>query len=32
MPSAEDTPYFGGKFRVKLVLGDEYPSAPPKGE
>ena len=25
------TPYEGGSFRCKLVLGSEYPSAPPKG-
>jgi ubiquitin-conjugating enzyme E2 S len=25
------TPYEGGKFRVKIVLGESYPSAPPKG-
>lgn len=25
------TPYEGGVFRVKLVLGSEYPAAPPKG-
>ena len=28
---AEDTPYHGGQFHLKLVLGSEYPSAPPKG-
>eukprot|EP01138_Halocafeteria_seosinensis_P012183 gb/GECG01012451.1/.p1 GENE.gb/GECG01012451.1/~~gb/GECG01012451.1/.p1 ORF type:complete len:230 (+),score=23.81 gb/GECG01012451.1/:1-690(+) len=27
----EDTPYHGGQFHLKLVLGSEYPSAPPKG-
>lgn len=27
----EKTPYEGGKFRVKLVLGSDYPAAPPKG-
>lgn len=26
------TPYEGGLFRVKLVLGKDYPTAPPKGE
>jgi len=26
-----DTPYFGGKFRVKLSIGKEFPAAPPKG-
>lgn len=25
------TPYSGGVFRVKLVLGKDFPSAPPKG-
>lgn len=25
------TPYEGGLFRVKLVLGKDYPTAPPKG-
>lgn len=25
------TPYEGGFFRCKLVLGSEYPSAPPRG-
>lgn len=25
------TPYEGGLFRVKLLLGGEYPSVPPKG-
>lgn len=26
-----DTPYAGGKFTVKLVIGREFPAAPPKG-
>merc|ERR1719195_2574179 len=26
-----DTPYFGGKFRVKLTIGKDFPAAPPKG-
>lgn len=26
-----DTPYAGGKFSVKLVIGREFPAAPPKG-
>lgn len=26
-----DTPYFGGKFRVKLSIGKDFPAAPPKG-
>ncbi|CAB3221269.1 unnamed protein product [Arctia plantaginis] len=25
-----DTPYFGGIFRVRLVLGREFPTAPPR--
>lgn len=28
---AAGTPYEGGLFRLKLVLGKEYPAAPPKG-
>jgi ubiquitin-conjugating enzyme E2 S len=27
----EDTPFYGGKFRMKLVISDEYPNVPPKG-
>ena len=27
-----DTPFQDGVFRCKLVLGAEYPAAPPKGE
>ena len=27
----EGTPYHGGSFQVKLVLGEDYPSAPPRG-
>eukprot|EP00123_Amoebidium_parasiticum_P022762 comp9439_c0_seq1/m.4496 comp9439_c0_seq1/g.4496 ORF comp9439_c0_seq1/g.4496 comp9439_c0_seq1/m.4496 type:complete len:223 (-) comp9439_c0_seq1:24-692(-) len=27
----EDTPYAGGKFRMRLVLGNDFPSSPPKG-
>ena len=26
-----DTPYFGGKFRVKLAIGKDFPQGPPKG-
>lgn len=26
-----DTPYFGGKFRVKLTIGKDFPTGPPKG-
>lgn len=31
LPRAEKTPYEGGVFRLKLVMGSDYPSAPPKG-
>ncbi|XP_053307453.1 ubiquitin-conjugating enzyme E2 S [Spea bombifrons] len=27
----EGTPYAGGVFRMKLILGKDFPSAPPKG-
>ena len=27
----EGTPYEGGTFRLKLVLGGDFPSAPPRG-
>ncbi|NWS90592.1 UBE2S enzyme, partial [Toxostoma redivivum] len=27
----EGTPYAGGLFRMKLVLGKDFPAAPPKG-
>lgn len=27
----EDTPYEGGQFRLRLVLGSDFPEAPPKG-
>eukprot|EP00640_Fibrocapsa_japonica_P004080 CAMPEP_0113935596 /NCGR_PEP_ID=MMETSP1339-20121228/2725_1 /TAXON_ID=94617 /ORGANISM="Fibrocapsa japonica" /LENGTH=219 /DNA_ID=CAMNT_0000937809 /DNA_START=111 /DNA_END=770 /DNA_ORIENTATION=+ /assembly_acc=CAM_ASM_000762 len=27
----EQTPYFGGTFRLKLVLGSDYPNSPPRG-
>ena len=27
-----ETPYVRGVFRLKLMLGPEYPAAPPKGE
>jgi len=27
----EETPFYGGKFRMKLVISDEYPNVPPKG-
>merc|ERR1719394_2118973 len=26
-----DTPYYGGKFRVKLTIGKDFPQGPPKG-
>jgi ubiquitin-protein ligase len=26
----EETPYFGGAFQVKVVLGNDFPTAPPK--
>lgn len=29
--SIEETPFAGGKFRMKLVLSAEYPSVPPRG-
>ena len=29
--SAAGTPYAGGSFKVKLVLGKNFPSEPPKG-
>lgn len=27
----EGTPFYGGKFRMKLVLSEDYPSSPPRG-
>lgn len=27
----EETPYYGGKFQMKLIISEEYPSVPPKG-
>jgi ubiquitin-conjugating enzyme E2 S len=27
----EDTPFAGGQFRIKLVIGSDFPSVPPKG-
>ena len=27
-----DTPYFGGRFRVKLSIGKDFPSSPPQGK
>jgi len=27
----DGTPYAGGEFKIKLVLGKDFPSAPPKG-
>jgi ubiquitin-protein ligase len=29
--SAAETPFHGGCFRMKLVFGPDFPSAPPKG-
>merc|ERR1711994_1159019 len=26
-----DTPYFGGRFRVKLTIGKDFPQSPPLG-
>lgn len=26
-----DTPYYGGRFRVKVTIGKDYPQGPPKG-
>jgi len=31
MNGPEKTPYEGGVFRMKLVLGQDYPQAPPRG-
>lgn len=30
-PPAEGTPYAGGVFRMKLLLGKDFPASPPKG-
>ena len=27
-----DTPYFGGRFRVKLSIGKDFPASPPLGK
>ncbi|CAE7460990.1 UBE2S, partial [Symbiodinium microadriaticum] len=27
----EGTPFYGGKFRMKLVLSEDYPASPPRG-
>ncbi len=27
----EETPFFGGKFRMKLVISEDYPNSPPRG-
>jgi ubiquitin-conjugating enzyme E2 S len=27
----EETPFYGGKFRLKLIISEEYPNVPPKG-
>ena len=29
---AEGTPFQGGVFKMKLILGSDFPSAPPKGK
>ena len=26
-----DTPYYGGRFRIKLTIGKDFPQGPPKG-
>jgi len=26
-----ETPYYGGKFKVRLIIGQDFPSVPPKG-
>ena len=31
MSLPEETPFEGGTFRLKLVLGQDYPQAPPRG-
>lgn len=30
-PHTEGTPYAGGLFRMKLLLGKDFPASPPKG-
>jgi ubiquitin-conjugating enzyme E2 S len=27
----EETPFYGGRFRMKLVISEEYPNVPPRG-
>jgi ubiquitin-conjugating enzyme E2 S len=27
----EDTPFYGGKFKMKLVISEDYPNSPPQG-
>lgn len=29
--SLEDTPFEGGVFKMKLVLGHDFPASPPQG-
>lgn len=29
--ATEETPFFGGKFRMKLVLAEDFPASPPRG-
>jgi hypothetical protein len=31
-PLAAGTPFEGGVFRMKLVLGPDFPASPPKGK
>ena len=27
----EETPFYGGKFKMKLIISEDYPNSPPKG-
>lgn len=27
----EDTPFYGGKFKMKLIISEDYPNSPPQG-
>ena len=27
----EETPFYGGRFRMKLVISEDYPNSPPRG-
>jgi len=31
MTGPEETPFYGGRFRMKLIISEEYPNVPPKG-